>query len=608
MARYIYLRYLKQHIETKLMKNSAIEATYTDVKRQKLIDASRFHSIHWLILTLSIILTIGTWYIASEQVNKRVAERFERESLHVIELVKERMQLYEHALWGAVAHLDASEGDITNQQWENYSNSLRIDQTYPGINGLGLIYNVKFDQYNSFILQQQKNRPNFSIHPLYPDQELWPITFIEPYLTNKQALGLNVAFEKNRYLAVKKARDTGLAQLTGAITLVQDAKQTPGFLFYAPFYKKGLPHNSINTRQESIQGVAYAPFIMSKLISGTLAVKQRHVSLHISDDGKSLYNDINNADNFEIDANPLFIKHTDVNLYGRKWKFIVSSNLFFREASGSNQPYFILAGGIIIDLLILALFIVLSRANKQALNYADDMTRELKIGTQRLIRSNQDLEQFAYVASHDLKSPLNAIKKLAGWITEDCESLLPESSKTHLKLLNSRSNRMNRLLDDLLDYSRIGRHEYKPQELDLAIIANELFSLIDHPTSFTLSVKKQTLILPKTPLEIILRNLLSNAVKHHDKPTGHIEILYKTINQMHHISVQDDGPGIPRELFDKALEMFQTLRPRDKVEGSGMGLSLSKKTIEHYGGSLTIDSDGIRGTTIVLLWPLTTKI
>ena len=74
---------------------------------------------------------------------------------------------------------------------------------------------------------------------------------------------------------------------------------------------------------------------------------------------------------------------------------------------------------------------------------------------------------------------------------------------------------------------------------------------------------------------------------------------------MHIISVEDDGPGIPVELFDKAVEMFQTLRPRDKVEGSGMGLSLSKKTVEHYGGSLTIQSDGVRGTTIVITWPIT---
>jgi signal transduction histidine kinase len=587
------------------MNNETTDITHTDIERQKLIDSSRFHGVHWLILALSSILTVGAWYIASEQVNKRIAERFERESLHVIELVKERMQLYEHALWGAVAHIDANELEIDNKQWQNYSNSLRIDETYPGINGLGVIYKVKKDQRLSFIEKHKKNRPDFVVHPSHNAYELWPITFIEPLITNKQAVGLDVAFEENRYLGVKKARDTGLAQLTGPITLVQDAKKTPGFLFYAPFYKKGMSHSTISERQAAIEGVAYAPFIMSKLISGTLAVDQRHVSIKISDAGQSLYNDMDNTLADKIDPKPLFSKRVDVDFYGRKWQVTINSNLNFRKASGSNQPYFILAGGVVIDLLLLALFIVLSRSNKQALIYADEITRELKIKTTRLTKSNQDLEQFAYVASHDLKSPLNAMRKLVSWITEDCDSILPDSSKEHLKLLNNRSERMNKLLDDLLDYARIGRHEFKAKPLDLKATANDIFSLLDHPITFKLSVEKQVLLLPRTPIEVVLRNLISNAIKHHDKTEGHIQIHYKAVNDMHIISVEDDGPGIPVELFDKAVEMFQTLRPRDKVEGSGMGLSLSKKTVEHYGGSLTIQSDGVRGTTIVITWPIT---
>lgn len=589
------------------MNNETTDILHADIERQKLIDSSRFHGVHWLILALSSILTVGAWYIASEQVNKRIAERFERESLHVIELVKERMQLYEHALWGAVAHIDATELEIDNNQWQNYSQSLRIDKTYPGINGLGVIYNIKKDQRLSFIEKHKKNRPDFIVHPSHNAYELWPITFIEPLITNKQAVGLDVAFEENRYLGVKKARDTGLAQLTGPITLVQDAKKTPGFLFYAPFYKKGMSHSTVSERQAAIEGVAYAPFIMSKLISGTLAVNQRHVSIKISDEGKSLYNDMDNTLADRIDPQPLFSKRFDVDFYGRKWQVTINSNLNFRHASGSNQPYFILAGGVVIDLLLLALFIVLSRSNKQALIYADEITRELKIKTTRLTKSNQDLEQFAYVASHDLKSPLNAMRKLVSWISEDCENILPDSSKEHLKLLNNRSERMNKLLDDLLDYARIGRHEFKAKPLDLKATANDIFSLLDHPIGFKLSVEKQVLLLPRTPIEVVLRNLISNAIKHHDKTEGHIQIHYKAVNDMHVISVEDDGPGIPVELFDKAVEMFQTLRPRDKVEGSGMGLSLSKKTVEHYGGSLTIQSDGIRGTTIVISWPITTE-
>ena len=103
-------------------------------------------------------------------------------------------------------------------------------------------------------------RANFTIHPSHNEQELWPITYIEPYITNKQAVGLDVAFEKNRYSGIKNARDTGLAQLTGPITLVQDAKQTPGFLFYAPFYKKGALRDSVSARREAIIGVSLCTF------------------------------------------------------------------------------------------------------------------------------------------------------------------------------------------------------------------------------------------------------------------------------------------------------------------------------------------------------------
>jgi signal transduction histidine kinase len=586
---------------------TSTELTNTEAERQKLIDSSKFQGIHWFILALSSILTFGAWYITTEQVNSRIAERFDRESLQVIELVKERMELYEHALWGAVAHIDASESELSNARWQAYSDSLKIDRTYPGINGLGVIFNIKPTQRQSFIEKQQKHRPDFSIHPLHEQPEFWPITFIEPLETNKQAVGLDVAFEKNRYSGIKKARDTGLAQLTGPIILVQDAKKTPGFLLYAPFYKKGMAHDSVSTRRAAIQGMTYAPFIMSQLISGTLAIENRHVTLKITDNGQSMYDDIDNIDADKIDPKPLYINQVDVNLYGRKWQFTLSSNLTFRAASETNQPHYILVAGIIINLLLLALFVFLSRAHQQALAYADDVTRELKVKTARLIKSNQDLEQFAYVASHDLKSPLNATRKLVGWLSEDCENILPDSSKKHLRLLNNRTDRMNKLLDDLLDYARIGRQEYAPQELDLAETAHEIYNLLDHPKGFTLSADTQALFLPKTPLEIVLRNLISNAVKHHDKTTGHIQILYQKNNNMHQFSVQDDGPGIPSELYDKAIEMFQTLRPRDKVEGSGMGLSLSKKTIEHYGGRLTIKSDGIRGTIIMFTWPIIAK-
>lgn len=204
-------------------------------QRQKLVNAGKFHNIHWVILCLSALLTVLAWYFANEQVNQKVEERFQRESNHIIELVKDRMTLYEQALWGVVSLYAASDKQFGHAEFKKYATRLHIDETYPGINGIGIIYHIKPAQLPSYLANKRVERPNFTIHPKHQQNEYWPITYIEPEQKNNKAIGLDMAFETNRYTAVKKARDTGLAQLTGPITLVQDDKNTPGFLFLLPF-------------------------------------------------------------------------------------------------------------------------------------------------------------------------------------------------------------------------------------------------------------------------------------------------------------------------------------------------------------------------------------
>lgn len=220
-----------------------------------------------------------------------------------------------------------------------------------------------------------------------------------------------------------------------------------------------------------------------------------------------------------------------------------------------------------------------------------------------LSKTNQELDQFAYIASHDLKSPLNAIIKLASWIKDDCESVLQESSKSHLSLMVSRTKRMAKLLDDLLLYSRAGRIAYDAKEQSLQSTVEDVIMLVNLPTGFTYRTNDLSFFLPVVPFELVLRNLISNAVKHHDRESGKIIIHGELAEDSYHFTVADDGPGIPSTLHKKALEMFQTLKSRDEVEGSGMGLALCKKTVEHYGGNLSIESENARGTIIHFYWP-----
>ena len=584
------------------MTQASVNADIATNSRKKLLKAGDFHLVHWLVISLSILVTLGAWYFSKDQLNQKVEAKFNREADQVVELIKERLELYENALWGGVALIDSNKGKMSYPQWLAYANSLKIDRTYPGINGIGVIYNIQAEEMNTYLKNERRFRPDYKLHPQHNEKEFWPITLIEPAATNKMAIGLDMAFETNRYTGIKKARDTGKAQLTGPITLVQDSKKTPGFLFYTPFYENDSSTATLSDRRKNIKGVTYAPFIMSKLMQGTLSTKNRHVDIEITDNGELLFED--NKKRNEYDNNPMFKASVNIELYGRKWLFNMQSDKQFRAASSNNQPTLILIGGIIIDSMLLCVFLLLTRANRKALFYADQTTLELQLKTKHLEKSNHDLEQFSYIASHDLKSPLNGIKQLATWIEEDCGEILPAESKEHLVLLKTRSERMMKLLNDLLEYSRINRKDFSPEIVHLQAMSEDIFALLNAPDKFTISAPDIEIKIPKPPFEIILRNLISNSIKHHDKDSGKIEINYECTDSMHVIRVLDNGPGIPEDLHDKAMQMFQTLQPRDRVEGSGMGLALAKRIVLHHGGSIYISKDLKPGAEFIIQWPI----
>lgn len=359
--------------------------------REKLQSSARMKSVHWLFVALSLVLTFTAWYISKEQVYNAAAERFSVEQKLTIERVHERMQLYENVLRGGAAFIDTLDERITYQQWKDYADGLEIDRVYPGINGIGVIFNIQPDELDSYLELEKGWRPDYGIHPAHSQPEYWPITYIEPAQPNVKAIGLDMAFETNRYTAVKKARDIGLAQATGPITLVQDADETPGFLLYVPFYKDGQQPLSVDARRENIVGVVYAPFITRNLVQGVLGARHNQVSVTISDASDLVYEDMIET----ADPEPLFSSVQSVEIYGRDWTFQVDSNLKFREEASSNQPLLILVGGILIDLMLFVFLFLLSRANKQALSYADHATEELRVSARKLERSNHELERVA---------------------------------------------------------------------------------------------------------------------------------------------------------------------------------------------------------------------
>ena len=242
-----------------------------------------------------------------------------------------------------------------------------------------------------------------------------------------------------------------------------------------------------------------------------------------------------------------------------------------------------------------------SEARLQQLN----ATLEQRVAerTAALTRSNHDLDQFAYVASHDLRSPLRAIDNLATWITEDAASVLPEPSLVHLHKLRGRIKRMDKLLDDLLAYSRIGRYAYPIDTVDTRRLLNDLIALMAPPGFiFTLDEKSPVLTTTRASLEIVLRNLISNAIKHHHQTSGHVSVTVRELDHFIEFAVTDDGPGIAEEYHTRIFELFQTLKPRDQVEGSGIGLAVVKKIVESQAGAVSVESTEGGGACFRFTW------
>ena len=232
--------------------------------------------------------------------------------------------------------------------------------------------------------------------------------------------------------------------------------------------------------------------------------------------------------------------------------------------------------------------------------------KELRETTRALEKSNRDLDQFAYVASHDLKAPLRGIANLTQWLEEDLTGKLDDDTREYMNLLKGRVHRMEALIDGILQYSRAGRDGDETAEVDTGELVREVVDMLDPPDRFRVEIDPNmpTVLAARTPLQQVFLNLVSNAVKHADGDAPRVQIRCSDEGtEWYEFSVEDNGPGISEEFRDKIWTIFQTLKPRDEVEGTGIGLSVVKRTVEHHGGQVWVESEEGEGATFRFLWP-----
>lgn len=244
-----------------------------------------------------------------------------------------------------------------------------------------------------------------------------------------------------------------------------------------------------------------------------------------------------------------------------------------------------------------------------ARHVVEEKVRELARLTHDLERSNHELDQFAYVASHDLKAPLRGIANLAQWIEEDLGDRVTGESAQHMQLLKGRVHRMEALIDGILRYSRAGRVREKPESVAVGQLLKETLELLAPPlgASITIQPDMPVLVTERVPLQQVFLNLISNAFKYANRADPSVEITARRDGDFVDFAVVDNGPGIPPQFRERVWQIFQTLEARDKVEGTGIGLSVVRKLVEVRDGRAWIDSAPGGGSAFHFTWPTTPR-
>ncbi len=238
---------------------------------------------------------------------------------------------------------------------------------------------------------------------------------------------------------------------------------------------------------------------------------------------------------------------------------------------------------------------------KDSKNIADSLEKSNLV----LKQKNEELQNFAYILSHDLKTPIRGVLTLAEFMQEDIENNQMEEVNSHIEDIKRRVIRMNSLIEGILDFSKIGMLKSKKEKIDLNELVHEIFedAITKENIVCTIKTKLPTIHNVRVLFVQLFYNLISNAVKHNDKEEGSITIDYNASKDFHEFSVADNGPGIAKNYHDKIFKLFQTLNEDDEIDSTGVGLSIVKKIITVLNGTITLESKINTGTTFYIKIP-----
>jgi signal transduction histidine kinase len=235
----------------------------------------------------------------------------------------------------------------------------------------------------------------------------------------------------------------------------------------------------------------------------------------------------------------------------------------------------------------------------------ENLNADLESTVAQLSQSNKQLGDFAHITAHDLKTPLRGIGMLAQWLAKDYHDNFDDNGRRQIDLLVRRVERMDNLIDVMLQYSTIARNRQNERRLDLPLLLKSVLNEIQPPQNIKITINRDlpAIICDEKHIAQVFYNLLSNAVRFMDKPEGRVTIDFEDEKYFWKFSIADNGPGIEPQHFERIFRLFQKLGDGDQSENIGAGLTITKKIVELYDGKIWLTSQPGQGSTFFFTLP-----
>jgi signal transduction histidine kinase len=599
-----------------------------------------------VVLLGGLTLTLLAAYYASRAIQLRSRAQFEAAVMRARSDIRVRFEVYETLLHGTAGFISV-ENEITRDRFKGYVERLRILENYPGVEAIGFAPRVPAPEKEHLAASMsEQGETHFRIWPESADADFYPVAYVEPESPRNEGMtGYDLFSESLRREAMERARDTGDTAASAKVALLEDPSRPPGFLIYCPVYRGGTVPETVAERRARLQGFAFTVFRAGDLFASIFQDENLGTALEIydgtnTDSTNLLFRSAKNAVG-NVPFRRSFTEIVALDVSGRTWtaRFYAQP-----ELEGTWIVLSLLLVGAFLSLVMFYLTRAEERARRTAeqavaqsrfsefalreseerlRRYATELEHRVAERTANLAQSIQSLEGVLYHVAHDLRAPLRSMASFTAILLEEYGQQLDPRGRDYAQRISTAAQRMDRLVQDLLAYGRLGHAAMPVSNVNLE---TELRAVLDR---FSEEIEARDATVESCPplpavkanaavLNQILSNLLSNALKfvrpetrphvriYAEETTSRMESAAEKLNGVPFLDAQlsaldgkfvrlwieDNGIGILPEYHERIFRMFERLHGGGAYPGTGIGLAIVRKGVERMGGRVGVEQSG----------------